>query len=116
MTNSTDSTDRIEKKIQLRAPRARVWRALTNAEEFGAWFGVKLQGTFTAGAQVQGQITQAGYEHVKLNFTIDRIDPEHSFSYRWHPYAIDPRSTTPVSRPRWLSFTWKSTKEGLCSL
>jgi len=42
-------TDRIEKKVILRAPRSRVWRAIANAEEFGEWFGVKLEGTFQQG-------------------------------------------------------------------
>ena len=38
------STDRIEREILLKAPRARVWRALSDAEEFGDWFGVALKG------------------------------------------------------------------------
>ena len=83
------STDRIEKKVVLRAPRSRVWRALTNAEEFGTWFGVKLQGSFAAGARVQGQITFPGYEHVTLDITIVRLDPERYFSWRWHPNAVE---------------------------
>jgi uncharacterized protein YndB with AHSA1/START domain len=49
-----ESTDRIEKKVLLRTPRARVWRALTDAEEFGAWFRVKLEGAFAPGARVKG--------------------------------------------------------------
>lgn len=85
------STDRIEKSIVLRAPRSRVWRALANAEEFGSWFGVKFQGEkFAAGARVQGQITVPGYEHVVMDITVERVDPEGLFSYRWHPYAIEP--------------------------
>lgn len=87
----TISTDRIEKKIQLRASRSRVWRALTDAAEFGSWFGVKLESAFAPSARVQGQITHPGYEHLKMNLTIERIDPEHFFSYRWHPYAVDPK-------------------------
>jgi uncharacterized protein YndB with AHSA1/START domain len=84
-------TDRIEKKVVLRAPRSRVWRALTNAQEFGAWFGVRLESTFAEGARVQGRITVPGYEHVTLDITIEKVDPERLFSYRWHPYAIDPK-------------------------
>ena len=84
------STDRIEKQVVLRAPRSRVWRALTNAEEFGAWFGVKLRGGFTTGARVQGQITYPGYEHVTMDIAIVRFDPESDFSWRWHPNAIEP--------------------------
>jgi uncharacterized protein YndB with AHSA1/START domain len=84
------STDRIEKTIVLRAPRSRVWRAIANAEEFGAWFGVKLEGAFAPGARVQGRITTPGYEHLTMDITIEQVDPERLFSYRWHPYAIDP--------------------------
>lgn len=85
------STDRIEKTVTLRAPRARVWRALTAADEFGSWFRVKLDGAFTEGATVRGKITIPGYEHVTMEMQIDRIEPERYFSYRWHPYAVDPK-------------------------
>lgn len=87
---SSASTDRIEKKILLRAPRSRVWRALTDAEEFGKWFGVKLIGTFTPGVRVRGKILHAGYEHVPFEITIDRMEPERLFSWRWHPNPIEP--------------------------
>jgi len=83
--------DRIEKQILLRAPRSRVWRALTNAEEFGTWFRVKLEGSFAVGKAIQGKITYPGYEHVTMAVTVERMDAEHLFSYRWHPYAIDPK-------------------------
>jgi len=82
-------TDRIEKQLQLNAPRARVWRALTNAEEFGAWFKVKLAGAFVPGARLLGQITHAGYEHLRVEFSVERMEPEDFFSYRWHPHAVD---------------------------
>jgi uncharacterized protein YndB with AHSA1/START domain len=84
------STDRIEKTVVLRAPRSRVWRAITNAEEFGSWFGVKLEGGFSPGARVTGRITIPGYEHVVMDVTVERVEPERLFSYRWHPYAIEP--------------------------
>ena len=84
------STDRIEKSIVLRAPKSRVWRAITTAKEFGSWFGVKLEGEFAPGARVSGRITIPDYEHVNLEMTIERVDPERLFSYRWHPYAIEP--------------------------
>jgi uncharacterized protein YndB with AHSA1/START domain len=84
-----DTTDRIEKKILLRAPRSRVWRAITDAKEFGAWFGVALEGTFAEGASVRGRITHSGYEHLTFEVLVERIEPERLFSYRWHPYAVD---------------------------
>ena len=87
--NST--TDRIERKILLNAPRSRVWRALTNAEEFGSWFGVALKGKrFIAGERVQGNVTYPGYEHVVLEILIERVEPESLLSWRWHPAAIEP--------------------------
>jgi uncharacterized protein YndB with AHSA1/START domain len=82
------TTDRIEKEIVLRAPRSRVWRALANAEQFGAWFGIKLDGAFTPGARVHGQITSPGHEGVTVEFAIERMDPESRLSYRWHPYPV----------------------------
>lgn len=90
-TMAPTNTDRIEKRVTLRAPRARVWRALTTAKEFGAWFGAKLEGTFRDGATVRGQVTIKGYEHVKLEMIVEHMDPERFFSYRWHPYAVDPK-------------------------
>jgi uncharacterized protein YndB with AHSA1/START domain len=84
------TTDRIEKTITLRAPRSRVWRALTVAEEFGEWFRVKLEGPFVEGATVRGRITHPAYEHLTMEIKVERLDPERYFAYRWHPYAIDP--------------------------
>lgn len=84
------TTDRIEKTMVLRAPRSRVWRALADAQEFGAWFRVELEGAFAEGATVRGRITHPGYEHVTMEMQIVRMDAERLFSYRWHPYAIDP--------------------------
>jgi uncharacterized protein YndB with AHSA1/START domain len=82
--------DRIEKQILLRAPRSRVWRALTQAEEFGAWFGMQLEGALVARSSVKGRITSPGYEHLTVELQVQQIEPESYFSYRWHPYAIDP--------------------------
>jgi uncharacterized protein YndB with AHSA1/START domain len=84
------STDRIERKILLKAPRSRVWRALSDAKEFGDWFGVNFKGQpFVAGKPVQGQITYPGYEHIVMEVLIDRVVPERLLSWRWHPAAID---------------------------
>lgn len=86
------STDRIEKDIVIRAPRARVWRALTDAREFGSWFGAELKGeSFAAGAKVSGKITSPGYEHMTLDLVVERMEPERLLSWRWHPHAVDPK-------------------------
>jgi uncharacterized protein YndB with AHSA1/START domain len=84
------NTNRIEKKIVLRAPQSRVWRALTNAQEFGRWFRVELDGGFIEGSVVRGKITYPGYEHLKWEACVERLEPEKYFAYRWHPYAVDP--------------------------
>ncbi len=82
--------DRIEKRITLRAPPARVWRALSNAREFGTWFRVDLHDDFVPGATVRGKLTYPGYEHLTLEMKIERMEKERLFSFRWHPHAIDP--------------------------
>jgi len=81
--------DRIEKTALLRAPRARVWRALTDVEEFGAWFRVKLSGRFEPGARMVGRVTYPGYEHLTFEITVDRMEPERLFSWRWHPAPVE---------------------------
>ena len=93
MTARTDqpgTTDRIEKRFEVKARRPRVWRAVSDAGEFGAWFGMNLDRPFAAGTTVLGRITLAGYEHVTVEMQVERIEPEGYFSYRWHPYAVDP--------------------------
>ncbi len=84
------NTDRIEKQVVLRAPRARVWRALTRAQEFGEWFRVKLEGDFVAGHAIRGSgFLYPGYEHLTVELFVERLEPEQLFAYRWHPYAVD---------------------------
>jgi uncharacterized protein YndB with AHSA1/START domain len=85
---SDGPTDRIEKTIALRAPRARVWRALTQADQFAAWFGIALEGTFAPGARLVGSLTSPGREHLLFEIVVERIEPEHLLSYRWHPYPV----------------------------
>jgi uncharacterized protein YndB with AHSA1/START domain len=94
------STDRIEKKILLHAPRKRVWRALTDSTEFGHWFGVKFEAPFAPGTPMRGVMvptavdpdvaqSQKRYEGKSFEFVIDRIEPERLFSFRWHPFGVE---------------------------
>jgi uncharacterized protein YndB with AHSA1/START domain len=84
-------SDRIERTILLKTPRSRVWRALSNAEEFGDWFGVALKGeSSTAGQRVRGHVTHRGYEHVVLEMSIEGMESESLLSWHWHPAAIEP--------------------------
>ncbi len=85
------NTDRIEKQIVIQAPPARVWRALTDSTEFGAWFGASLNGEFAPNKRVSGKLTIPGYEHMTFVLHIERIEPEQLFSYRWCPFALDPK-------------------------
>ena len=82
--------DRIEKQIEISAPVSQVWRALTDYRQFGEWFKVKLEEPFVPGQVVQGHITYPGYEHLKFEVIVQKLENERSFSYTWHPYAIDP--------------------------
>jgi uncharacterized protein YndB with AHSA1/START domain len=82
----TSIMDRIEKRTVLRAPRSRVWRALTDSKEFGDWFGVKVEGSFKAGARVRGKVTHPAWEHIPFEITIVQMEPERLFAWRWHPH------------------------------
>jgi uncharacterized protein YndB with AHSA1/START domain len=94
--SSSSSTDRIEKHIVLRAPRSRVWRALTDHREFGAWFQAVLETPFVEGQSVRGRITVPGYEHLTFDATVVRLEPERFFSMRWQPGG-DPKPGEPTT-------------------
>jgi len=81
--------DRIEKQIELKAPIARVWRALTDHREFGKWFRVNVEGPFVAGQTSRGRITYPGYERHTMEVVVQKMEPERLFSFTWHPYALD---------------------------
>jgi len=83
-------SDKIEKRIEIKAPIRRVWRALTDHREFGEWFGVRLEAPFAPGKASRGRVTHPGYEHVTWEATVQRMEPEKLFSFTWHPYAVDP--------------------------
>ena len=84
-------SDSIEKRIELKAPVSRVWRALTDHREFGEWFRVKLEAPFRPGAIARGHILYPGYEHIVFEATVQTMEPERLFSFTWHPYAVDPK-------------------------
>jgi len=86
---SPSPTDRIERQIVLKVPRSRVWRALTDPAEFGSWFGIRMAGAFAPGVRVRGTVTHPGYEHVAWDITVERMEPERLFSWRWHPHAVE---------------------------
>lgn len=89
--SDTTTTDRIEKSIFMRAPLARVWRALTDTREFGTWFQARIEGgDFAPGAHLRGSVIVRGADLV-FDMFIERIEPQTFFSYRWHPYPIDPK-------------------------
>lgn len=104
------TADRIEKRVTLRAPVSRVWKAISDAEEFGRWFGVKLEGAFVSGKTITGTFGEGLSEAAIVEYqkklgltpskvklpesntvfcTVERIEPEHYFSFRWIPYGID---------------------------
>ena len=104
--NTTLETNCVERSIVIQAPRDRVWRALSNAEHFGTWFGARLEGqTFAPGQRVRGQITICGHEDAWFDVVIERIEPQDLFSYRWHPYAVDPSVDYAQEEPTLVTFT-----------
>jgi len=118
------STDRIEKKILLHAPLKRVWRALSDSTEFGNWFGMRFDGPFAPGATMRGTIVpttvdaevaqaQKKYEGTPFEITIDKMEPERLFSYRWHPGAVDPNIDYSVEPTTLVVFQLEEVPEGV---
>ena len=118
------STDRIEKRVLLRAPLDRVWRAISDAEEFGRWFGVRFDGPFVAGAPVTAAIAPTTVDHevakrqeahagVKSTWQIVAVEPRRRFAYRWHPFAIDPDVDYDSEPTTLVEFTLSETDDGV---
>ena len=118
------SMDRIEKKILLRAPRKRVWRALSDSTEFGSWFGMKFDGPFTPGATMRGvisptkvnaEVAKAQKEHEGMAFeiTIEQMEPERLFSFRWHPFAVERGVDYSAEPTTLIVFILEETAEGV---
>jgi uncharacterized protein YndB with AHSA1/START domain len=107
------TTDRIERHIHINAPRAKVWHAISHAESFGDWFKVSLKGKrFVPGEAIEGRLTYPGYEHVTWRVVVERIEPEHHFSFRWHPYAIDPNVDYSHEPTTLVVFELEETRDG----
>ena len=109
---TASSTDRIEKLVTLDAPRSRVWRALTDVKQFNAWFGVSLTTPFIAGAEVSGKMTNPKYDHLTMSIWIETMEPERFFSFRWHPFAVDPGVDYSAEPKTLVSFTLEDVAGG----
>ena len=118
------STDRIEKKVLLRAPRKRIWRALSDSTEFGTWFGMKFDGQFAPGASMRGVIVptavnadvakaQKPYEGKPVEITIEQMEPERLFSFRWHPFAVEPNVDYSAEPTTLIVFTLEEVAGGV---
>jgi len=106
------STDRIEKEIDINAPLSRVWRALTDHQEFGTWFRVKLEGPFVPSQTARGNILHPGCEHMIMEMVVQKMEPERYFSFTWHPYAVDPKQDYSQEEPTLVEFTVMETSSG----
>lgn len=111
-TETSGSSDRIVKQFEVTAPRSRVWRAISNHDEFGRWFRMKIDAPFSPGATVLGRITIPEYDHVTVEMEIETIEPERHFSYRWHPYAVDPQIDYTAEPTTLVEFQLEDTEHG----
>jgi uncharacterized protein YndB with AHSA1/START domain len=105
-------SDRIEKSIELKAPVSRVWRALTDHREFGEWFRVKIDGPFKPGQVSTGQITYPGYEYLKWEAVVQKMEPEKLFSFTWHPAAVDIKQDYSKEPATLVEFRLEKTAKG----
>jgi uncharacterized protein YndB with AHSA1/START domain len=111
-TATMTETDRIEKKVTLKAPRSRVWRAISDADQFGEWFRIKLESPFKEGKTTRGRILHPEYEHMPMELMIEKIEPERYFSYRWHPYPADPKVDYSLEPTTLVEFTLEEVDGG----
>lgn len=109
---SESTTDRIEKRIELKAPVARVWRALTDHQEFGTWFGVDLETPFVLGETTRGRITHPGYEHLVMEVVVRKMEPQRLFSFHWHPTAVESNAETLKDPPTLVEFKLEPLGDG----
>jgi len=105
-------SNRIEARIEIKAPASRVWLALTDYRQFEAWFKVELDGPFVPGQSSHGHITEPGYEHVRWDAVVQEMTPERVFSYTWHPYAADPAKDYSKETPTFVEFRLEETPNG----
>ena len=105
-------TNSIEKSIAIKASLDKVWRALTDYQQFGEWFRVKLEVPFVVGKQAYGQITYPGYEHVRMEVMVVAIEPMTRFAFTWHPYGIDPKVDYSHETPTTVEFTLQESASG----
>ena len=117
------STDRIEKSVVLRAPRERVWRAISDSKQFGSWFGVEFDEPFVAGKSIVGKMVttsvdaevakrQESYKGHRFEFEVDRVEPMRLFSFRWHPFAMDSSVDYSNETPTLVAFVLEEVQGG----
>ena len=118
------STDRIQKQVVLRAPMDRVWRAISDSQEFGRWFGVGIDGPFVAGTSVTATITpttvdeevaqmQRPHTGAKATWQIVAVEPPRRFAYRWHPFAVEPDVDYDQEPTTLVEFTLSESADGV---
>ncbi len=104
--------ERIEKSIELNAPVSRVWLALTDYREFGEWFRLAIDGPFSLGQTARGHVLYPGYEHIKFEAVVQKIEPERLFSFTWHPYPVDPKKDYSSETPTLVEFRVEKSERG----
>lgn len=106
------TNNRIERRVELNAPVSRVWRALADHREFGAWFKVELEAPFAPGQVSRGHMTYPGYEHLPWEAVVQKMEPERLFSYTWHPYAVEAGVDYSKEMPTLVEFQLEKTGDG----
>jgi uncharacterized protein YndB with AHSA1/START domain len=104
----------IEKSIQIEAPVSRVWNALTDYQQFGEWFGVRLDQPFVAGQPSTGMMGDScgGKGAIPWNATIVAVEPETYFAYSWKAYAVDPKIDYSKEQPTLVEFRLAASDKG----
>lgn len=103
---------RIDRTVDINAPRERVWRALTNDEELAAWFQVRLEGEMRTGGVVW--MTSVHPQHAGQRWPVRIVELSEPIRmvWQWHPGEVDPAVDYSQQPQTTVTFTLEPTAGG----
>lgn len=100
--------DRIERVLTLRAPRARVWKAITEPAGLSQWLGNRAEVDLRPG----GELILEWPEHGIYRCRIVTVEPPHRFAYRWYMTGMNSEEAVETGPSTLVEFSLKEVPEG----
>jgi uncharacterized protein YndB with AHSA1/START domain len=96
--------DEVRRELEIRAPRARVWRALTEPDQLTRWFPTRR-------AEIDlrpGGDAVLEWEEATAQAVVDVVEPPGRLVFRWRPMGLGRPYTT-------VSFTLEESADGVAT-